>query len=253
MAMPRERFAEQIEERTIIEEPLGPAVRWGGVFSGFFVGAGVVLLLSVLGVAVGVTVLPDPRMVSGDSTVRLGIGAAIWAAVSLLVGFFVGALVSARVTNHPDRAGAVIQGMLVWVLGIATVLALVTSGISVGVAGLFQGLGFLTRGAIVSSLATATGTSTDEAARALDDLRARIAPIGDDPTRVAAEVRSFFARYPERRGTEGPAQSPEAAAAVQRGTRVGSWITLGALLITLFVSIAGALTGSPDPDRWRAA
>jgi hypothetical protein len=244
MAMPRERFAEQIEERTLVDASLGPVVRWGSVLSGFFVGAGLVLLLSVLGVAVGVTTLPDPRMVSGDSTVRLGIGAAIWAALSLLVGFFVGGLVAARATNRPDRAGAVIQGMLVWVLGIVTVLALVTSGISVGVTGLFQGLGLLTRGAVVSSLATATGTSTDEAARALEELRARIAPIRDDPARVAAEVRSFFEKYPEGRR----AQASEDAAAVQRGARIGSWITLGALLVTLLVAVAGALSGTPDPE-----
>jgi hypothetical protein len=231
MAMPRERFAEQIEERTLVDASLGPVVRWGSVLSGFFVGAGLVLLLSVLGVAVGVTTLPDPRMVSGDSTVRL-------------VGVFVGGLVAARATNRPDRAGAVIQGMLVWVLGIVTVLALVTSGISVGVTGLFQGLGLLTRGAVVSSLATATGTSTDVAARALDELRARIAPIRDDPARVAAEVRNFFEQYPEARR----AQAPEDAAAVQRGARIGSWITLGALLVTLLVAVAGALSGTPDPE-----
>jgi hypothetical protein len=248
-AMPRERIVDQIEERTVIDEPRGPLVGWGPVFGGFFVGAGVVLLLSVLGVAIGVTVLPDPRMVSPEGTARLGLGAAVWAAVSLLIGFFIGGWVAARGANHPDRAGAVIQGMLLWTLGIIAVVALVTSGISAGVSGLFHGLGLLTRGAIVSSFATATGTSTGEAARALDDLRARLAPIGDDPVRVAAEVKSFFAQSPERRAAE---SAPSAdAAAVQRGTRIGSWITLGTLLITLFVSLAGALAGAPAPDRWR--
>src|SRR5262245_8022692 len=250
MAMPRERMFEQIEERTVIDVPHGPLVGWGAVFGGFFVGAGVVLLLTILGVAVGVTVLPDPRVVGPEGAVKLGIGAAIWAALGLLVGFFVGGCVAGRAINHPDRAGAVIQGMLVWTVGIVAVVVLVTSGISVGVSGLFHGLGLLTRGAIVSSLATATGTSTDEAARALDDLRARLAPIGDDPIRVAEEVKSFFAQYPARRAAE-PAAPAADAAAIQRGTRVGSWITLGTLLVTLFVSILGALAGRADPDRWR--
>jgi hypothetical protein len=249
-AMPRGRIIDEIEERTVIEEPRGPLVGWGAVFGGLFVGAGVLLLLSVLGVAIGVTVLPDPRTVSPEGAARLGLGAAVWAAVSLLIGFFIGGWVAARGTNHPDRAGALIQGMLLWTLGIVAVVGLVTSGTSAGVSGLFHGLGLLTRGAIVSSLATATGTSPDEAARALDDLRARLAPIGDDPVRVAAEVKSFFARYPGRRGPESAPPSPDAAA-VQRGTRIGSWITLGTLLVTLFVSLAGALAGTPDPDRWR--
>jgi hypothetical protein len=243
MAMPRERLVDEVEARVVLDPSPRPAVRWGGVFSGFFVGAGVVLILSVLGVAVGVTVLPDPRTVSGEPSGRLGIGAGIWAALSLLIGFFVGGVVSTRATNHPDRVGALIQGVLVWMLGITTATALVMSGSGVGVAGLFQGLGLLTRGAIVSGLATATGTSTQDAARALDDLRARVAEFREDPARVAAEVRTFFEQYPERLRPQPP--TPEAAAAVQRGTRAGAWITLGALLITLLVTLLGALTGAP--------
>jgi hypothetical protein len=245
-AMPRERIVEQIEERTIVDASQRPPVGWGPVFAGFFVGAGVVLLLTVLGVAVGVTVLTDPRA-APEGVSRLGIGAAVWAALALLVGFFVGGWTAARGTGHPGRAGAVIQGMLLWTLGVIAVVGLVISGISPGVSGLFHGLGLLTRGAIVSSLATATGTSTDEAGRALDDLRGRLAAIGDDPVRVAAEVKAFFARYPERRAAEPASPTPDAAI-VQRGTRIGSWITLGTLLVTLFVAVAGALAGVPPAD-----
>jgi hypothetical protein len=249
MAIPRERLVEQIEARTIIDDARGPIVAWGAVFGGLFVGAAVVLLLTVLGVAIGVTVLPDPRTVGLEGAARLGMGAAAWAAAVLLVGFFAGGWVAARGTNHPSRAGALIQGMLLWTLGLIAVAALVASGINAGVSGLFHGLGFLTRGAIVSSLATATGTSTDQAARALDDLRARLAPLGDDPVRVAAEVKQFFAEYPERRAAETSTSAPQADP--QRGTRIGSWIALGTLLITLFVALSGALAGATDPDRWR--
>ena len=187
--MPRERFIERAEERAVISTGTRPVVGWSGVFAGLVVGAGVVGLLSVLDVAVGITVWPDGRMASGEGGARLGIGTGVWAALSLLVGFFVGGLVSTRATNHTDRGGAVIQGTLVWILGVVTVVALVMSGISA--------LALLTRGAIVSSLATATGTSTDETARALDDLRARIAPLRDDPVRVAAEVQAFFDQLAE--------------------------------------------------------
>jgi hypothetical protein len=247
MAMPRERLVDEVEARVVIDPSPRPVVGWGGVFSGFVVGAGVVVILTVLGIAVGVTAVPEPRTIGGETTGRLGIGAGIWAALSLLVGFFVAGVVSTRATNHPDRVGALIHGMLVWMLGIITATALVTSGIGVGVAGLFQGLGLLTRGAIVSGLATATGASADEAARALDDLRARVAEVRDDPARVAAEVQTFFERFPERVRAQPP--TPDDAAAVQRGARVGAWITLGTLLITLLVTLLGALTGAARAER----
>ena len=235
-AMPSGRFMERVEERTAIGASTRPVVAWSGVLAGLVVAAGVVLLLTVLGVAVGITVLPDPR--------TLGIGAAVWAALSLLAGFFVGSLVSARATNQPDRAGAVIQGMLIWSLGVAMVVVLVMSGISASVTDLFQGLGLLTRGALVST----TGASTDEASRALDDLRARIAPLRDDPARVAAEVQAFFEQLAERAKPQNPGDGGPG----QRQARFASWIALGALLLALLVSIGGALSGTPNLDDWRS-
>lgn len=244
--MPRERLIERAEERAVISTGTRPVVGWGGVFAGLVVGAGVVGLLSILGVAVGITVLPDGRMASGEGGARLGLGMGVWAALSLLAGFFVGGLVSTRATNHTDRGGAVIQGMLVWILGVVTVVALMTSGISAGVTGVFQRFGLLTRGATVSGLATATDSSTDETARALDDLRARIAPLRDDPARVAAEVQAFFEQLAERAKPQDPALG-----AAQRQARLTSWVTFGALLLTLLVSVGGALCGTPGLDDWR--
>jgi hypothetical protein len=236
--MPRERFIERAEERTVISTGTRPVVGWSGVFAGLVVGAGVVGLLSVLGVAVGITVLPDGRMASGEGGARLGIGTGVWAALSLLAGFFVGGLVSTRATNHTDRGGAVIQGLLVWILSVVTVVALVMSGISP--------LTLLTRGAIVSGLATATGNSTDETSRALDDLRARIAPLRDDPARLAAEVQAFFDQLAERAKPQDPA-----VGAAQRQARLTSWIVFGTLLLTLLVCVGGALSGTPGLDDWR--
>jgi hypothetical protein len=244
--MPRERFTERVEARTVVAAVSRPVAGWGGVLAGVVVGAGLVGLLSVLGIAVGITVLPDDRAAAGNELARLGIGTAAWAVLSVLVGFFVGGLVAARTTNHPDRGGALIQGTLVWILGVLVLIAFVASGISAGVTGLFQSFGLLTRGALVSGLATATGNSTDETARALEDLRARIAPLQDDPAKLANEVQAFFDQLAERSKAR-----ESAAGAVQRQGRLTSWIVSGALLLTLLVSVGGALTGTPEADDWR--
>jgi hypothetical protein len=231
--MPRERFRERLEERTLVSVPAGPVVRWGGVLAGLFVGTGLVSLLSVLAVAMGIAP-------GGGPTVPPGTAAAVWAALSLLAGLFVAGHCSARATNHPERAGAVIQGMLVWILAIMIGVAVVMSGLGARIAAVVPGLGLLARTAIVSGAATTPGASTDEAARALDDLRARIAPIRDDPARVAAEVQTFFDQLAER------PKPQDAAAAEQRPARLVSWIALGAMLLTLLVSVGGALSGTPD-------
>jgi len=44
-----------------ISPPVGPRVRWGGVMSGFVVAMGTILLLTALGIAIGITTLNDPR------------------------------------------------------------------------------------------------------------------------------------------------------------------------------------------------
>lgn len=246
MAMPRERILEPFEERSVVDPAERSGVRWSGVFSGLLVGTGVVLLLAVLGVAIGLPALPDLSATSADDALRPGMGVGVWVALSLLIAFFVAGLVSTRAANHPVRAGATIQGMVVWVLGVLAILGLLVSGINAGATDTFRGLGLLGRAPMVSNPTAVTGGSTDEATRVLTELRERLASIRDDPARLATEVRTFFEQYPER---PRPPMA-EAAEAVQRRVRIGSWTVLCALLITLLVTIGGAALGTPNPDRW---
>jgi hypothetical protein len=64
---------------------------------------------------------------------------------------------------------------------------------------------------------------------------------------VATEVRSFLAQYKER----AEQQALRAAAAVQKGATVGSWVTFGVLALTLVASLLGALAGVPSLRTWR--
>jgi hypothetical protein len=202
----------------------------------------------------------------------------VWAFITMLVALFLGGMVSTKVTDRPDRPGAMIHGVLVWVLFSLFTVWMIASGISLGLSGLFGALGGLTRGATTavaagggdlvqtlglndpnrvmeklddpataSTLAAATGMSTDEARAALGDLRARVQAVRDDPARVAAEVRDFVAQYSER----AKQQALAAAAKAQRGAKIGSWITFGAMVVGLGVAIAGAMGGVPSFRRWR--
>jgi hypothetical protein len=100
----------------------------------------------------------------------------------------------------------------------------------------------------VSLFASVTGMPTAEARTALAQFRTKVEAVRDNPDRVATEVRSFLAQYKER----AQQQALKAAAAVQEGATVGSWVTFVVLALTLAVSILGALAGIPSLRTWRA-
>jgi hypothetical protein len=278
MAIITDHVEATLDERTNILPPQGPRVRWAGVMSGFFVALGVLMMMGILGLAIGVTALGDPRAATGETASGLGIGAGVWAFITMLVALLLGGMVSTKVTDRPDRPGALIHGVLVWVLFSLFTVWMIASGISLGLSGLFGALSGLARGATTavaagggdlaqtlglndpnrvmeklddpataSTLAAATGMSTDEAKAALGDLRTRVQAVRDDPARVAAEVRDFLAQYAER----AKQQALVAATKAQRGAKIGSWITFGAMVVGLGVAIAGAMGGVPSFHRWR--
>jgi hypothetical protein len=199
-----------------------------------------------------------------------------------LLAFFLGGMVSTRVTDRPDRGGAFMHGTVVWTLVSVFLIWLLGQGISFGLSNLFGALGGLTRTAatavtsvvagsgdlaqrlgltdpeqitnrlndpeVVSVFAAATGMSTSEAQTALNQLRGQVEEVRDNPERVAAEVRNFLAQYADRVQLQGR----QVAASVQEGATVGSWVTFGVLLATLIVAILGALAGNPSLASWRA-
>ena len=270
-------ITETVVASTDLITSIDPRVRWGGVMSGFVVAIGTLMLLGALGLAVGTTAIGDPRAATGETAAGLGMGAGIWAFITLLVSVFLGGMVSTKVTDRPDRPGAVIHGTLVWVLFSLFLVWLIANGMSLGFTGLFSTMGSLTRGAtavagaggdlakslgfddpnrVMATLddpktaavfAAATGMSTDEAQAALGTLRARVEAVKDDPARVTAEVRDFLAQYTER----AKQQALAAAAKAQRAATIGAWITFGVMVVTLGVSILGAMGGVPSLRRWR--
>jgi hypothetical protein len=278
MATITEHVEETLDERTNILPPQGPRVRWSGVMSGFFIAVGVLIVMGALGLAIGVTALGDPRWATGETASELGIGAGVWAFITLLIAVFLGGLVSTKVTDRPDRPGAVMHGALVWVLFFLFTLWMIANGISLGLSGLFGAISGMARSATTamvvgggdlvqtlglndpnqvlaklddprtaSTLAAATGMSEEEARTALGNLRPRIEAVRDDPARVTSEIRDFLAQYSERAKQQGLA----AAAKAQQGATIGSWITFGVMIVSLGVAIGGAMGGVPSFRRWR--
>src|SRR3954470_19648318 len=103
----------------------GMKISWGGVFGGVLAGVGALMLLSSLGLAVGISAT-DPRNPDGGA---LGMGAAIWTGLTLLVSLFLAGWASTRLSMLWERTTAMFEGVLVWVLSLILILSLAANGI----------------------------------------------------------------------------------------------------------------------------
>jgi hypothetical protein len=263
MAVPQERL--RVTERPRVVELEAPRVAWGGVWSGFLIGLGVLMLLSTLGLAVGISTA-DIGQGEGAGARTLGIGAAIWTGLSLLLALLLGGVVSSRVSLVTDRTIATIQGVLVWVLTTLGVLYLAGAGIGLGLSGVLAvaqdagsaltattgGLGSLVSGDVNQILARlddprtvgvvtgATGMSEDEARSAIGDIRRRVEAARNDPAQAAAAARSGIQQLTARAGERATAAAQQA----QPYASAATWTAFGAMVVGLVAAIAGAAWGA---------
>jgi hypothetical protein len=227
--------------------PYGIRIAWGGVWAGLLIGFGVLLLLGALGLAIGITAA-DTAGARG-----LGIGAAVWGLLTLLVALFIGGMVASRTGLVYDRTTSLVQGSLVWVMSVLILVFLGTAGITTGVGGMFDGFGAVARGVLVPELgqvttgdvdtmverlndpATAemvvgtTGMPRNEAERRLGEIAGRVDAARDNPELAAARAREGMEEI--------------ALAAQPQAARV-SWMTFLALVVSLVAAAGGAIYGA---------
>lgn len=112
-------------------------VRWGSIAAGLVTAFTLFLLLSVLLLAIG---MQGIRVGDPNVDEAAGIGAIITAGIALL-SFFIGGFVAARSAAAAGRMAGMLNGFLVWGLGLFVVLLLAGLGLGglLGAAGdLFQ-------------------------------------------------------------------------------------------------------------------
>ena len=87
-------------------------ISWGAIIAGAVIAVATMLLLSLLGAAIGLmSVQPDL-----GSLQATGISAAVWYVVSKLVALFVGGYAAARLSANLDGQRAMLHGATVWAL-----------------------------------------------------------------------------------------------------------------------------------------
>lgn len=103
-------------------------VSWGAIFAGTVVGVGILLMLSLAGIAIGLSAAdfgPGEDGFKGFTT-----GAGIWLVVSQLVALAVGGFVAGRLAAVPKTTSTAFHGAAVW--GLATLLMAYMASSAIG-------------------------------------------------------------------------------------------------------------------------
>lgn len=240
----------------------GLRVSWGGIWGGVLVAIGLLLLLSVLGVAIGVTAV-DPGDTQAES---VGAGIGIWGGLSLLIALFVGGMVSTRIGAIFDRTTGFFEGALVWAVSVLLMIYLATTGIGMLASGAFNmvrgvgsAVGMMAQNGDVSSgdvsqilsrlrdpktaqqLATATGLPQSEVQATLSNTAQAVERVRDNPAQAAAEARKGVADlYAKARSTGAVERKAEE---LQPAVTRGAWASFGALVLSLAAAVIGAMAG----------
>lgn len=130
------------------------AIRWGAIFAGVVSGTATYLLLSLLGVAIGLTAI-EPQAAEPVGSVPLATG--IWTGISMLVGAFVGGYVAGHMSGLSRASDGMLHGFVSW--GATTLLytVLTVSALGAVLGGTFRALsdGMQTTSQAVSGNASA--------------------------------------------------------------------------------------------------
>jgi hypothetical protein len=141
-------------------------ISWSAVFAGVLVAIVTQMLLTLLGLGIGLGTI-DP-VEETNPTAGLGMGSAIWYIISSLISLFLGGWVAGRLASAPRLFDGVIHGVLTWCLvTLLTIYFLTTTvGNIIGGAGRLVGGLVRTAGSAASAAAPQLGDAVGDQLKA---------------------------------------------------------------------------------------
>jgi hypothetical protein len=187
--------------------PVRSRVSWGALFAGVFAALAVMVLLTMLGTALGLTW--SEHTSRGDYVAS---GAAIWAAITGLIALFFGGFITSLFTAGENRLEAVVYGIVLWGLSFACVAGVSFAGARFAVGGVLGTANVVTSaaGGDWEQVARDAGVSQDQ----INQMRARMPAVAN----------------------MNPTVNPAAAA------RAAWWTLLGTVL-SMIAAVCGTLAG----------
>jgi hypothetical protein len=226
-------MSDVIHDRTVVT-PVAPTgfrrISWGAIFAGAVLTLVVQIMLSLLGVGIGLATL-DPAGNGSPDASTLGSAGGIWTIVTVLIATFVGAYAAARLSGSREKTDGVLHGIVTWATSTLVIVYLLTSGVSAVIGGTFGALG--------SSISGITSAATSLTPNSLSAL----------PDGIEGQVRGLLQR--------GEQQADQAATEVQQqgqqAANTARQATGEADLSKAIPEIAAGLAKDATPEQRQAA
>ncbi|MBL8128783.1 MAG: hypothetical protein U0Z70_18125 [Thermomicrobiales bacterium] len=223
-----------VVDETIVARPMLPVrnrVQWGPVVAGVLAALVVFLLLTILGIALGASVL-DPANTAGD----IGTWAAVWGALTAIVAFVLGGWIAARAAVIEGTFAGLLNGLSVGIAGLLLIIWLTASGLG----NLFGTIGS-TVGSVLNVAAAVAPAAGDAAninpEQAGNQVEQATGIDVDNPEAAATAVVGQVEQATEQvETTLAQADNPQTFEAVRNGA-------FGTFLILLVPLIASAVGG----------
>jgi hypothetical protein len=211
-------------ETTTVVTPID-RVRWGPILAGLFAAMSALTLLSVLGLAIGLSAW-DP----GDNARNWSIGAGIWSIISALIAFFIGGMLAARSAAAAGSKNGTLNGAMVWAVAIPLLLFLLGGGFASMAQTAVQGT--------QNSRVVYMNQNSANTSNTLDRAQTASAQItGNSADGSSANVAS-----------NGNANRANLSNDAANDAARGAWWTLVSLVLGLIAAAIGGAVGARRPD-----
>ncbi|HTN67123.1 MAG TPA: hypothetical protein VL051_13175 [Burkholderiaceae bacterium] len=245
-----------MDNSAALRRPFFSSLRWGAILAGVVVGVALQMVLTMLGVATGLSTLEVGAAESASAT-----GPLLWAGISMLIAAFVGGYVAARASGLKRKSDGLLHGATAW--GVTTLLFVVLAASAGGsmLGGIFGTMGEAmtqsNNGAAGGVLSRQFGNVDPgivdrferqiQAGNRNDAIQLLTGSLNMDPQRAAAIVDQalIVAGSPEQ-------ASPQGRAAANRTVQMASstaWMVFGAMALSLALGMSGGLLGASGARR----
>jgi hypothetical protein len=171
-------------------------VSWGAILTGVVVALATQVLLAMLGLGIGLSGIEPTQVGDNPAASSMGIGAAVWWALSGILAALAGGWVAARLAGVPSRQIGLLHGLATWAVATLVVLWLLSGTASAIVGGAFNvvgrtlsGVGGAAGGA-VSSVAQGLGNPLEALQ---DEIRGAAGP-NTDPQAAGRQLAAAMGR-----------------------------------------------------------
>jgi hypothetical protein len=208
----------QAVEVDVADVPMRDRIRWGPIIAGVVTAFAVLLFLTVLGIALGISALGGD-----DDPQTWGTAAGIWGGLSLLVAFFAGGWMAARAAATLSESDGPLNGFVTGAATLLLLLWLATTAIT-GALGFFA-----------STVSDIAGAAAPVAMEAVD----QGAVPQEAQTAVDEAAENPEAAVPEE--VELDAQQAQETASQAAGP--GAWGTTIAIILAIGAATLGGMVG----------